>query len=136
MKQDSFAADHELIQALQACSQPIPCVESGTLFSQGDVPKWLYILRSGEAALVMRSASDRVVMCVNVGAGSLLGLPGIIGNQPYTMTAMVKKGSEVEIVTRSDFEQLIQAKPSLYPKVLKVLAAEIRNARQALSEAQ
>jgi CRP-like cAMP-binding protein len=134
MKRDSFAADHELIEALRECSQPIPCDESGTLFSQGEVPRGLYILRSGEAALVMRSASNRVVMCVNVGAGSLLGLPGIIGDQPYTMTAMVKKGSEVEIVNRSDFEQLIQANPSLYPKVLRVLAAEVRIARQALCE--
>jgi CRP-like cAMP-binding protein len=134
MKQGSFAADAMLIQALERYSQPVPCAESGTLFLQGEVPKGLYILRSGEAALVMRSAADRVVMCVNVGAGSLLGLPGIVGNQPYTMTAMVRKGSEVDFVARQDFEELIQAEPSLYPKILQVLATEVRFARQALCE--
>ena len=65
--------------------------------------------------------------------GSLLGLPAIIGNESYTMTAVARPGSEVRFVARGDFEGLIQAEPSLYPKVLKVLAAEVRAARHALA---
>jgi CRP-like cAMP-binding protein len=38
-------------------------------------------------------------------------------------------------VTRSDFENLLQMEPSLNSKVLQVLAAEIRSARQAFSDA-
>jgi CRP-like cAMP-binding protein len=37
-------------------------------------------------------------------------------------------------VTRSDFEDLLRAEPSLNSNVLQVLAAEIRSARQAFSE--
>jgi CRP-like cAMP-binding protein len=50
------------------------------------------------------------------------------------MTALVQVGSEVRFVTRRDFEDMIQAEPSLYPKVLQVLAAEVRAARKALAE--
>src|SRR5438552_2402869 len=32
-------------------------------------------------------------------------------------------------VARKDFEELIQAQPSLYPKVLGILAADVRSAR-------
>ncbi len=134
MTPDTFAADQELIQALTKHSRPVPCQESCILFDQGELPSGVYILRSGEVALLMKAQSGRVVMCMNVGAGALLGLPGVIANQPYTLTAMVKKGSEVAFVTRQDFEQVIQAEPSLYPKVLEVLAGEVRIARQALRE--
>jgi CRP-like cAMP-binding protein len=48
---------------------------------------------------------------------------------------MARKGSEVRFVTRGDFEDLLQAEPSLNFKVLQVLAAEARSARQAVSEA-
>jgi CRP-like cAMP-binding protein len=46
---------------------------------------------------------------------------------------MAHHGSEVDFVARKDFEELIQAQPSLYPKMLEILAAEVRSARLALS---
>jgi CRP-like cAMP-binding protein len=84
--------------------------------------------------LTLESASGNTVMCVRAGADSLLGLPGIIGNEPYTMTAMARKGSEVRVVTRADFEDVIRMEPSLGLLVLQVLAVEVRSVRQALSE--
>jgi len=133
MEQDSFVADRTLIDALETLSQPVPCFESHILFNQGDPPSGLFILISGEAVLTLKAPSGRIVMCLHAEAGSLLGLPGIVGNESYTMTALAREGSEVRSVTRSDFEDLIRTKPSLYPAVLTVLAAEVRAARHALS---
>jgi len=133
MKQHSFAADRELIQALEKRSQPVPCQEGCVLFSQGEAPKGVYIIESGEAYLMLESESGGAVMCLQADAGSLLGLPGIVGNKPYTMTAMAHKGSNVRFVARNDFEDITRTEPSLYPMVLRVLAAEIRTARQVLS---
>jgi CRP-like cAMP-binding protein len=132
---DSFVVNGKLLLALQKRSQPISCAEDRFLFSQGEEPIGLFILESGEAVLVMHGDSGNVVMCLHANAGSLLGLPGVIGNEPYSMTAMVRKGSEVGFVTRSDFEELLRAEPPLYPKVLQVLAAEVRAARLALANA-
>lgn len=131
----AFLADHKLIQALERRSRPVSCGEDCVLFCQGDPACGLYILISGEAVLSMTSESGDVVMCLRVVAGSLLGLPGIIGNEPYTLTAKARKGSEVRFVPRSDFEDLIQVEPSLSFAVLQVLAAEVRAARQAFAEA-
>jgi CRP-like cAMP-binding protein len=73
-------------------------------------------------------------MCLHAGSGSLLGLPGVIGKEPYTLTAMVRQGSEVRFVTRENFEQIVEEEPELYSSVLQVLAAEVRFARLALAE--
>lgn len=133
MDQYSFHADRKLIDALKKRSQPICCSEGFVLFSQGDAPAGLYIVEKGETALVMKSESGGAVMCFHACAGSLLGLPAIIGNEPYSLTATAGKGSEVKFVTRNDFEDVIRAEPSLYPYVLQVLAAEVRSARMAIS---
>jgi CRP-like cAMP-binding protein len=134
VKQKRFAADRALVQTLQLRSQPISCVKDCALFKQGDSPDGLYILKSGEATLTLESTAGKPVICLHAEAGSLLGLPGVIANEPYTMTASVHGGSEVRFVARSDFEEIMQTEPSLYPKILKVLAAEVTAARRALSQ--
>jgi predicted ATPase len=48
---------------------------------------------------------------------------------------MARKGSEVRFVAQSDFEYTLRIEPSLYPKVLQVLAEEVRAARKAFCEA-
>ena len=85
MKNESFSADGGLIRALVKRSQTVACGEGGTLFNQGEAPKGLFILERGEAALVMTSNAGRAVMCLEAGSGSLLGLPGLISNEPYTL---------------------------------------------------
>jgi len=135
VNRDSFAADCKLIQALADRSQPISCGEGRVFFRQGEAPTGLYVLQSGEATLMRETASGRAVICLHAGPGSVLGLPGIVANEPYTLTAMARKGSEVRFVTRSDFEELLEAERSLNFKVLQVLAAEVRSARQVISEA-
>ena len=131
MNQNSFCADQTLIEALRDRSRQVSCGEGRILFSQGDAPVGLYLVEHGEAALVMTSALGQVVMCFHAGAGSVLGLPAVLGDQPYSLTAMADKGSEVRFVDRSDFEELMRAEPNLYPCVLQVLSAEVRSARLA-----
>lgn len=134
LEQNSFEADAELIRELETRSKPISCRESPILFKRGTVPTGLYILQSGEANLILESTTGKAVMCLGAGAGCLLGLPAIIANEPYSMTAVVGKSAEVRFVTRADFEDVMQANPSLYPMLLRVLAAEVRAARQAFAE--
>ena len=53
-------------------------------------------------------------------ASSLIGLPAIVGNKPYTLTATARQGAEVKFATRVDYEDLIRAEPSLCFKLLGV----------------
>jgi CRP-like cAMP-binding protein len=47
----------------------------------------------------------------------------------------VTKGSELAFVRREDFSEMMLSEPALSLKVLAVLAAEVRAARAAISEA-
>jgi CRP-like cAMP-binding protein len=131
--QNSFVADSTLIQALEHRAVSVPSMTGHLLFKQGEVPIGLYLLKSGKALLVMTAEDGKEVLHLTVGPGSILGVPAVVGKDSYTLSAMACPGSEVGFIARKDFEDLIQSEPSLFPKVLEVLAAEVRSARLALS---
>jgi CRP-like cAMP-binding protein len=129
----AFVADPELIQALEKRSTAIACDADRVLFNQGDHPQGLYILVQGETTITMASPTGEKLMSIQARAGSLLGLPGLIGNEPYTLTAIARKGARLSLVPRDKFNTLMRSDPQLSLKMLQVLAAEVRSARQALS---
>jgi len=48
------------------------------------------------------------------------------------LTATARSGAQLSFVSRDDFTALMQSDPLLSLKVLEVLAAEVRSARQAI----
>jgi CRP-like cAMP-binding protein len=129
----AFVADPELIQALEKHSTAITCDTDRVLFNQGDHPQGLYILDQGETSLTMASSNGKQLMSIQATAGSLLGLPGLIGNEPYTLTAIARSGARLSFVPRDEFSSLMRSDPHLALKMLQVMAAEVRSARRALS---
>lgn len=73
------------------------------------------------------------MLTARVGAGSLLGVPAVIGAKPYSLTAEVIKGAKVSLLTAEYFVHLMHTEPTLSFRLLQVLAAEVRFAREALS---
>jgi CRP-like cAMP-binding protein len=128
----AFLANPELIAALEKRSTAISCNGERVLFHQGDAPAGVYILHHGEVTLTLESAGGKPILSSQAGAGSLLGLPGLVGNEPYTLTAIAGTGAEVSFVSRDQFTALMQSDPLLSLKILQVLAAEVRSARKAI----
>lgn len=129
----AFVADPELVSELERRATLLDCGKRRILFEQNEPSVGLYILNSGKATMTI-TAEDHIIMQFETGAGALLGLPGLIGNQPYSMTAVAHAGSEVYFIAREDFTNLMATNPSLSFKILQVLAAEVRTARRALYE--
>ena len=128
-----FLADPELAREIEKRSKSCSSIRDGVLFRQGDLPIALYFVKSGEVALAMESG-DRMVMCVRAGAGSLVGLPAIVGNKPYSMTSAPCAGAEILEISSSEFNALIGNNQILALKVLQVLAAEVHLARRCCLE--
>ena len=136
MKMDptAFVADKDLVLALKNHSTPVVCDEERVLFNQGDSPDGLYMFHKGAVRLVMRSQVGDVLMNMPALEGSLLGLPGLIGGTPYSLSAFAEKGAEVSFVSRENFAKVMLTVPSIAVGILRVLAAEVRTARMALVE--
>jgi len=128
----AFVADSELITALEQRSTPLNCEEDRILFQQGEEPHGLFVLHSGEVYLTMDGPDGSPVLCMQPFPGSLLGMPAMIGNKPYSLTARAQKGAVLSYASCEDFHKLLNENPTLPMKILTVLAAELRAARQAL----
>ncbi len=128
----AFLGDPELVQALEKQSTPILCDADRVLFRQGDTPAGLFILHEGEATLTMRTWSGESVISLQTTAGSILGLPALIANEPYSLTAVAHSCAQFSFISREDYGALMQANPLLPFKVLRVLAAEVHSARNAM----
>jgi CRP-like cAMP-binding protein len=136
MKMDAsaFVADPGLVEALKQHSSPVTCDEDRVLFNQGDSPDGLYIFHRGGVRLIMRSQMGDTLMNMPAIEGSLLGLPGLVGGSPYSLSALAQKGAQVSFVSREEFAKVMLSVPAIAVGILRVLAAEVRTARMALVE--
>ena len=134
MQPDSsaFVVDPDLLLVLETRSAPVPCDTDRVLFSQDEPAIGVYLVLGGAATLTMKSRDGRTIFSIDALPGSLLGLPALISDQPYSLTATASAGANVRFVGRRDFFALMDADPLLSLKMLKVLAAEVRTARKAL----
>jgi len=105
----AFVADPELLRALVVRATKIHCEMERVLFRQGDPPAGLFIVVEGEVEVSMVSGTGRTIVCVRTGMGSLLGLPGVVGDQQHTMTATAQAGATVEFIGREDFINFMQS---------------------------
>ena len=128
-----YVAAGELAQEIGERATPYSRPVDGILFREGDPPTKLYLLRKGKVTLTMHSA-DREVMRVRAGAGSLIGLPAVVSNEPYSLTATASTDAEILQIGPEEFCRLVESRPGLCVEALKILAAEIRSVRKALAD--
>ena len=123
--------DRELLERIVSQSAAI-IPQGGILFRQGEPADCLYFVKSGEASLTMQAGGKDVK--IRAGQGSLLGIPAIVGNQPYSMTGRASSDAEIFRLSSVVFSDLMKTEPKMQQAVLRILAGEVRVARQALSE--
>ena len=125
-------ADCELAAAIEARSKLQKITNKRQLFRQGQSAEKLYLLHHGQAVLTSR-LPDGAILGFRAVPGSLIGLPAIAGNQPYSMTATVMKHSEIYSISLSTFREIVGKNPRLSFRVLEILAAEVKSARLQVS---
>lgn len=127
-------ADCELAAAIEARSTLIRIETKRVLFRQGQEPSRLFLLSAGEVVLTTKQPNGPTLGFRAV-PGSLIGLPAVVSNQPYSMTATVPRHSELYAISVATFRELVGRNPRLSFRVLEILAAEVRSARLLVSTA-
>jgi len=124
---------HEFLRKLEHLSEPVPLAPDRVLCREGDEPKRLFLLKSGEAVFTVHS-DGQIVPCFKVGAGSLIGLSAIFAHTPCALTATVSPGAEAMEIDAKRFISWVEERPDYYLCVLRILAEETLTAHRALAE--
>lgn len=127
----SFLAAPDLIAALSKHAIEIDCEPGHALFRQGETPTGVFVVHAGKAQITMESRGKSVIS-IDAQPGSLLGLPAVLSNAPYSLTARAGQGARVKFIPREQFSKMMISEPLLALRVVEVLAAEVRSARSAI----
>lgn len=128
----AFVADQKLIRVFDECSTVVPCEADRVLFRQDEPAIGVFIVHKGAVTLSLMSQDGHSLFAAQARPHSILGLPGVISDKPYTLSASAGGGAQVSYVSSTDLKALMKADPILSLKMLELLAAEVRSARKAL----
>src|SRR5215467_3807628 len=122
------------IQELAAITSPSSYPKGATLFVEGQAPRGVFILCSGRVKLSTTSADGKTLIVRIADPGEVLGLPAIVTEKPYELTAEVIEPTQANFISRQDFLNFLRQHGEVGLRVAQQLGetyhsaiAEMRN---------
>ena len=93
-----------------------------TLFEEGDVGDTMYIVESGQLAVIAQNGGERIA---SMGPGNFVGDIALLLPQPRTATVQVSIDARLWLLGRKDFDELIDTRPALALEMLRELSRRL-----------
>ncbi len=101
---------------------PAPFAKGDTLFRQGAVAHWLYIIASGEAEAWWQPPDGGQQRLIDTrGPGSVFGELGLMTGAPRRSTVVAISDIEAYRLDKAGFEQILRARPELAEGISVIL---------------
>ncbi len=98
-------------------------------FDPGDS---LYIISKGKVKVVLFSKDGKEVLLSNLGPGEFFGEMSLLDGLPRSASVVALEDSEVLILNRKDFLELIRSHPEIALRILTVMSRRLRSADQKI----
>jgi CRP-like cAMP-binding protein len=126
--------EHE-IQRIMKLSFVKKYEPGSTLFVEGMPGEVLYVVQSGNVAIVKKTQSGELTL-MELGPGDCVGELSLLDDSPRSATARVVGPSELIVITRKCFQEMLTHDPLVTAKLLmhflKVTASRLRAADKLL----
>jgi CRP/FNR family cyclic AMP-dependent transcriptional regulator len=103
--------------------------KDSTLFIEGMAGEVLYIIKTGKVDILKKTEKGEVLLS-QLGAGEFLGEMSLIDDSKRSATARVADESELIVITRKCFQDMLKGDPAITAKLLmhflKTTAARLR----------
>lgn len=97
-----------------------------TLFLQSDPCESAYIVRSGTISIVLQSVDGREMIINEMRSGDMFGELGILTKRPRSTSAVARSKSELLVIPRQIFLNVMDADPQLSRVVLEITASRLQ----------
>lgn len=98
------------------------------LFREGDEPRGVYVLHSGEVDLTFASRKGNVKPLRVAAAGQMLALSSVVGGRPHDCSAVARTSCRVGFIERDEFLRTLDESPAIWFSVLRMLSSDINAA--------
>ncbi len=92
------------------------------VFSQGNLPQYLFYLKSGKVKAFKRNEEGKELTVQLYAAGDFIGYIALLGNHPYQITTKALEPCEIKLIPKLAFFELIKSSTAFSLEVIRVLA--------------
>ncbi len=100
--------------------------DKGTaLFKEGSIGKTLYLIVSGKVEIKKESLSGNQTVLAQYGKGASIGEMSLIDEAPRSATATVVEDTELLMLNKDKFDEILDKYPDIGIKILKNVTKQI-----------
>lgn len=115
-----------LLQELVQRSRTKSYKKKQFIYQEGDTPLYVYFVKKGRIRRFLSYLDGRELATDIHVDGSFFGYGAILLQQPYTDNAEALEDSELALIDRDNFFELLYRKPGIASKFIKLLSGNIR----------
>jgi CRP/FNR family transcriptional regulator, cyclic AMP receptor protein len=97
--------------------------EGDTIFSEGDEPTYIYIVRSGRVKIIVNMETEPYELA-EFSSGQCFGETALIGIQPHTASALAVEPTELIVLTGEALRRIFKEEKALFGKLILNIARE------------
>lgn len=115
----------ETVRAFESAKRTRVYPKGSLVFSEGEMPQGVYLLRQGCARLILdlHRKRERVVRVAE--AGEVLGLSATIADEPYEASLETLASCRVDFINRQEFVSLLHDQPEVCFRVVQLLGHNV-----------
>lgn len=126
----------ETVAQLAAMTARRRLVDGELLFAKGDVPDGLYCVLKGHIRAASTSSDGKELLLMQFGPGNWFGEISMFDGLGRTHDGRAVGDTEVLVLLRQRFLDLLAKQPDLYPHFMKMLCRKLRLAFAYIEDAQ
>lgn len=122
----------EALKVFDAIKQLTTYPKGAVLFLEGQAPRGVFVICSGQVKLSMSSTEGRTLIIKIAEAGEVVGLPATISGRPYEVTAETQSPAQLNFIRRDDFLSFLRTNPDAGLRVAQELSERYHSACREL----
>ena len=95
------------------------------LFREGEEPRGIYILESGQVDLIYRSRNGRAKPLRRAAEGQILGVSDVVARRSHDCTATCRTNVDVGFIPGDEFLRALDTTPAVWFRVLQLLSEDV-----------
>jgi len=124
--------NEEEIDDLTALAQIKKLEKDNTVFHAGDPADAVFVVASGRVKVVITSSDGKEFILTVLGAGQVFGEMALLESAPRSASVVTLSAVEVLVISRSDFQRLLESNPRISLRLMAILSRRLRRANSKM----
>ena len=103
------------------------CPAGRVLFHDGEEPRGIYILQSGQVDLIYSSRNGHTKPLRVATEGQILGVGDVVARRSHDCTATCRTNADVGFIPRDEFLRAVDTNPAVWFRVLQLLSEDVNS---------